>query len=345
MSKTSIPHRLWLKGENGLRSLVHRVRFLRNVADLEREKVRAERVWEERSASARDLTFLIAHRHAPTFLQLCLESIAEHAAGLSYHVLVADDHSLENERAELRKMRFPHTTMFFLERNYSHAIVLEWLSRLARTPYVVTLDQDALLLAVPWPDLFAAFTRHDALLMMGSRALSRMLHPSFWLVHKARCDRRLRPPFFYSLFTHPSFSAYEPGIPCRETYYAFVCKALDHDPSAVAYFENFPTKYGFGTVCLFGDAPVAYHHWFSGRARVAARQHNDTVDAVIPVPLIKHYTEEFLSDLRKRRADFRPLGGSRIDPEIRAVFERWRPQVLRRTAAAVSGAADPRDDR
>jgi hypothetical protein len=169
------------------------------------------------------------------------------------------------------------------------------------------MDQDALLLGDHWARFLTEFHNHPELLMIGVRDQCRlrgspqMLHPSFILLNKQRCEARLRPPLFFG--PKPGAEKYQFGP--EEPYYALFCKALELNPGTIKYLEQYQTHYGFGTVAYLDgpDDRVIYHQWYSGR--VHTLRDEETIDG-FPVRDLRSATERFLQHHKENRIDLTP---------------------------------------
>ncbi|WP_157817799.1 glycosyltransferase family 2 protein [Candidatus Thiodictyon syntrophicum] len=214
-------------------------------------------------------TIVIAHKNAPEFVKACLQSIATHTIQTTYEIIVADDCSAAPAFSELLAIRQPYLRLYRFRTPHGHSFVLEWLYRKARSPYVLILDQDTLLLSNRWETLLDEFQRDLRLTLIGmrdqhiNRHSPRMVHPSFLLINKTRCSARLQPPFFVG--ERPGYEGYEIGQ--QEPYHALSCKALLQDPHSIGYLDTHPTQYGLGCVGYYRDVrdAVVYHQWYSGR--------------------------------------------------------------------------------
>jgi|GEM_PF-2945425 len=267
-----------------------------------------EGTWLQKADDTRrpGFSFLVAHKDCIEFLELCIQSICRHAAGLDYEIIVVDDGSQSPDLARIAKLS-PRLSLHRFDAGAGHPNALQWLYCRARAPYVVIMDQDAVLLDGHWDHFLAEFHRHPELLLIGVRDQCRlrnspqMLHPSFILANKARCDAVLRPPFFFGAKPKAAIYRFEP----EEAYYAFFCKALAHHPGSIRYLEQYQTNYGFGTVAYLDrpEQPVIYHQWYSGR--VHALGDDDTIER-FRVGDLRGATERFLKDQREGAVDLSP---------------------------------------
>jgi len=252
-------------------------------------------------------SFLVAHKDCIGFLEVCIQGIVRHAGSIDYEILVVDDASETVDLAGLGRLSDRLSVYQFRECG-GHPCALQWLYYRARAPHVVILDQDAVLLSNHWHRFLAEFQRRPELLMIGVRDQCRlrrspqMLHPSFILLNKDRCEARLRPPFFFG--PKPGAEKYQFGP--EEPYYALFCKALLLNAGSLHYLEQYQTRYGFGTVAYLDqpDQPVIYHQWYSGR--VHTLQDDQTIDG-FPVRTLREATQRFPQDQKAGAIDLSPV--------------------------------------
>lgn len=249
-------------------------------------------------------SFLVAHKDCIEFLELCLRGILHHASGLDFEIIVADDDSVGVDLSMIASLD-PRISVYRFRDGRGHPQALQWLWYRARGEYAVVMDQDAILLGSHWKPFEMDFEARPELLLIGVRDQCRlrgspeMLHPSFIMAHKGRCDVRLGRPLFFGPKPNASKYRFAP----QEEYYAFFCKALDQNPRSIRYLDQHQTKYGFGTIAYRDDhaQPVIYHQWYSGR--VSRLGEDELIDNLFKVSELRESNRQFLRDHRAGVAD------------------------------------------
>jgi len=253
-------------------------------------------------------TILIAHKNASEFVRACLHSLETHGGQVPYEVIVADDCSDAAEFSRLLTIRHPYLRLYRFRTPHGHSFVLEWLYQRARSQYVLILDQDTLLLSNRWEGLLDEIARDQRLILIGmrdlhsNRASPRMVHPSFLLIDKTRCNGRLQRPLFFG--ERPGYENYQIGQ--EEPYHALSCKALRWNPHSIGYLDTHPTRYGLGCVGYYQEIghPVVYHQWYSGRLHKLSD--DDRIDGS-PARTFREGINRFWQDYRKGELDMRQV--------------------------------------
>jgi glycosyltransferase involved in cell wall biosynthesis len=223
---------------------------------------------------------------------------------LNLEIIVADDGSVGADFSTIASMD-PRISVFRFRDGRGHPQALQWLWYRARGEYVVVMDQDSILVGNPWKPFEMEFEDRPELLLIGVRDQCRlrgspeMLHPSFIMAHKERCEARLARPLFFG----PKPGAAKYRFAPVEEYYAFFCKALDWNPRSIRYLDQHQTKYGFGTIAYRDqpDQPVIYHQWYSGR--VHGLGDDALIDNLFKVSVLRESSRQFLREYREGVAD------------------------------------------
>jgi len=257
-----------------------------------------------------ECTFLMPHKNCAEYAKLCLESIEKFANKTNYRIMIADDFSNMDEFMKLRDMANPKTSIYrFTRKAAGHPFVLEWLYLKAKSDYVIILDQDSILISDYWEKLLDEFNNNKKLILIGIRdscairKSPQMVHPSFILINKQRCDKALRPPLFFG--DRPFYHRYSIGL--AEPQHALSCKALAFDPQSIQYLDTYQTKYGFGTVGYYKNINqrVVYHQWYSGR--IYKMDDNDDILNGVLVKDLKKGISKYLDDNKTNGVDLEPV--------------------------------------
>ena len=258
------------------------------------------------------ISFIIAHRDAVDFLANCIQSIVRHAANIPHEILILDDASHSADFEAIKGLS-PRLTLYRSDQGGGHPEALQWLLYRARGRFVVTLDQDSVLLSAPWTRFAERFDQNPDLMMIGVRdqcflrQSPAMLHPSFIMLHRARCRSRLGMPLFFG----PKPGAEKHRFSPEEDYYSMFCRALQQSSHSLGYLDQHQTRYEFGTVAYDGDPtrPVVYHQWYSGRT--SQMKDTELIDGLFRVGELRAYAREFLKD---SAADCLDLTSRNINP-------------------------------
>lgn len=251
------------------------------------------------------ITFIVPHKDCSTYLKLCVESIRTFAKGLNYKIIVADDCSDRSEYNSIKALVATDLDLYRFNKNRTHPFVLEWLYNQTRSQYVVVIDQDSILLKNYWENFINEFQTHPELLLIGIRddCLIRhspqMLHPSFIMLNKKKCNKVLKKPLFFG--KKINYENYT--IKANEPYHSLTCKALHYNCKSIKYLDTYQTKYGFGTIGYYKqeDNPIVYHQWYSGR--IYLLNENEIKDG-FKVKDIKYGIMLFLRDKSLNCANF-----------------------------------------
>jgi glycosyltransferase involved in cell wall biosynthesis len=213
------------------------------------------------------VTFLIAHYNCPEFIEICLDSIRRFCS-IPYQITVGDNGSKPEYLDKLHRLLQPGDELYEFSKPDWHTDILEKLYRKVTTRYTFILDQDCVLLSPEWVKLLDEL-KPPHRLMVGARDYCcirnspSMVHASFLLLDKTRIDENLTGPLFYG--EKPGYETYQIEQP--EPYHALPCKALQFNPDSIVYLEPLSApNYGYGTFWCYHNLPLAYHHWYSGRA-------------------------------------------------------------------------------
>ena len=150
-----------------------------------------------------DYTFIVAHKNNSEFLALNIKSIHRQSKGLNYNIIIADDCSDLSEFSRIKTNIDSRVTIYRFQKPMGHSFIIEWLFHRTKSPYVVLLDQDALLLSEAWQSLIDRFQYNDNLLVVGMRDKCRirnnpkMVHTSFIIFQKERCMKAIHRPLFF----------------------------------------------------------------------------------------------------------------------------------------------------
>jgi len=264
------------------------------------------------------LTFGIPHHNAPEFLKVCIEGIESHSRALDYRIALVDNRSSRENRDQAIRLLDEHANdqstgdrkYSFADVDGSHPDALQVLYDTCETPILVLLDQDSYFPTDAWrlvlkevldaPHLLAAGTADSC----ANRHSPTMLHPSCSILMKKRIVERVGRLRFDEggLYDARQF-AINPD--CHERYYSYTCKLLEAADSrpSILYLKQRQTRYGFGTVSLFHDDPVVYHHWYSGRRHTAGSK--TEINGVSKAWLAQN-AEAFLRDYEARTVNLGP---------------------------------------
>lgn len=246
-----------------------------------------------------EVTFIIAHYNGADFLELCLQSIGRFSP-FPHQVVIGDNGSSPVELAKVRQLLRPDDELLHIPLPDWHPSILEKLFRRADTRFVVTMDQDCLLLSEEWLKLFDDL-RPEHRLLAGARDLCalrsspQMVHVSFILLDKQRITNTLNGPLFYGEM--PDYGSFQ--VCQQEYYHSLTCKALRYHPDSIVYLDPLQAPdYGYGNFWCRQDVPVAYHQWYSGRISPMADE--DSLDGY-RVEVLRTAKEHFISDYKSGR--------------------------------------------
>jgi len=241
-------------------------------------------------------TFLIPHKNCTQYLNMCIDSIYKKCTNFKYEILICDDFSTYNEFSRIKNIPADMKIYRFLTPK-GHPFALQWLFYRAHSEYVVILDQDAIIMTKHLEVLFDRFNMNSKLLVLGmldprtEKQDKKMLHPSFMLINKKRCDSLLKNPLFFD----DKFKTSYKNV-CNEKYYSLTLKALAIDSNSVEYLKTIKTKYGHGVFGYLDNykEPIVYHQWYSGR--IYNMDDNAKIDNEFTVKDIKATSQMFIDD-------------------------------------------------
>lgn len=256
-------------------------------------------------SAKKDITFIIAHKDCAQFLKINIDSIRRNTKKYTYQICVVDDGSSEQEFAQVLSIDCDDLAIYKFDRGHGHPFTMEWMYRRCNTPYVVLLDQDTMIVSDVWEDIIQQYQQQPQLLLIGVRDLTnfryspQMLHPSFIVFDRERCQKHLKGALFFG--ARKNYADYKIGQP--ELCHSLTCKALASDKRSIAYLDTYPTKYGKGSIGYYRDSQhrIFYHQWFSGR--IYYFSDNQKIDGA-DVSLIRDGINLFFSDYTENRLDF-----------------------------------------
>ncbi len=265
--------------------------------------------WDFSKVPYTKFTIIIPHKDVPDFLSVAVNSIETFFDGEDYKVIIVDDGSQEKFLNSLKVIsKRPNIYLFSFESSEGHPYILEWMFLKSASNYVITLDQDSILVSNDWKILEKEFEENKDLCVIGVRDVPagrfspQMIHPSFIFINKIRLQKRLKPPYFFG--PKPNYEQYKIGA--YEPYHSLSCRLLSlqekENKKLIDYLEVHNTKYGLGSVGYWRDksCKIMYHHWFSGR--IFRSDIKDVIDGYKVSDLIA-YRDKFFSDYNSGRLD------------------------------------------